>query len=281
MGLYITDKIADKIIEWITNESPPRAFPLSDFDRLRQEIRPCDVLLIEGRSRVSEVIKLMTSSPWSHAALYIGHLYNIDNSLLRQKILQHYQGNEDDELIIESLLGEGTIVSPLSKYKPDHMRICRPKGIAYKDAQQVIAYTVGKLGAQYDVRHIFDLARFLLPWSIFPRRWRSSLFQYSANGSLRLICSTLLAEAFDSVKFPVLPLITTNEKTGIELVPRNPRLFTPSDFDYSPFFEIIKYPMIDIEHSHSLYRKLPWNIEGKYGHDDEIIYTEKVPKDKN
>ena len=37
----------------------------------------------------------------------------------------------------------------------------------------------------------------------------------------------------------------------------NPRLFTPKDFDYSPYFEIVKYPLIEIGRE-SVYRQLPW-----------------------
>lgn len=39
---------------------------------LRACLRPGDVLLIEGHSRVSTAIKYLTQSTWSHAALYVG-----------------------------------------------------------------------------------------------------------------------------------------------------------------------------------------------------------------
>ncbi|MFG1491737.1 hypothetical protein ABMA58_20975, partial [Oceanospirillum sp. HFRX-1_2] len=53
------------IVNWLTHQRPAPEFPLSDFERIRYEVRPCDVLLIEGRSRVSDVIKMITQSPWS------------------------------------------------------------------------------------------------------------------------------------------------------------------------------------------------------------------------
>ena len=37
----------------------------------------------------------------------------------------------------------------------------------------------------------------------------------------------------------------------------NPNLCTPSDFDYSPYFDIIKYPFLDFHH-HAEQRLLPW-----------------------
>ncbi|MCW5590066.1 MAG: hypothetical protein KIT27_10470 [Legionellales bacterium] len=278
MRIKLFDKIVKKLIAWLMKDEPPSRFPLSDFDRLRHEIRPCDVLLFEGRSRVSEVIKLITQSPWSHAALYIGRLHDIENPILRDRIKEFYPHEDNEQLIIESVLGKGTLVSPLSRYHRDHIRICRPKGISHHDGQQVIGHAIGRLGMDYDVRQIVDLARFLFPWSVIPRRWRSSLFTHNPNAPLRQICSTSLAEAFDSVKFPILPLIKEHAETGIELIPRNPRLFTPKDFDYSPFFEIIKYPIFDMSLSGALYRNLPWNREGTYSNDDGSVYAKTLPQ---
>ena len=45
--------IGSRIIHWLTDERPPQGVPQSDFDRLSYEMRPADVLLVEGRSRVS------------------------------------------------------------------------------------------------------------------------------------------------------------------------------------------------------------------------------------
>ena len=110
--------------------------PLSDFDRLRYEIRPGDVILVEGRSPISEIIKTITLSNWTHSAIYIGRLHNIDDPMLRQFIQRFYQGEMDDQLIIESQLGEGTIVDCISKYTDDHLRICRPTSITREDSQK-------------------------------------------------------------------------------------------------------------------------------------------------
>ena len=41
-------------------------------ERLAEVLRPGDVLLVEGHTRVSGPIKYMTQSNWSHAALYVG-----------------------------------------------------------------------------------------------------------------------------------------------------------------------------------------------------------------
>ena len=57
-------------------------------------------------------------------------------------------------------------------------------------------------------------------------------------------------------------------KNGVELIPRNTRLYTPADFDYSPYFDIKKYPFMGTGDS-TPYRDLPWNKDGVIGHGDK------------
>jgi hypothetical protein len=231
-----------KVSKWLLYEPPSPPSPLCDFEKIRFELRIADVILAEGRNKASRIIKHITQSTWSHAALYIGRLYDIDDANLRTHIRKYYKGPPEEQLIIESVMGEGTIITPLSEYKGHHVRICRPRGLPREDAQKVIAFAVNHLGMRYSLRHIFDLARFLFPWSILPRRWRSSLFTHNALKPTEEICSLLIARAFLSVRFPITPEIREDSE-HVTLVSRDPRLFTPKDFDYSPFFDIIKYPM--------------------------------------
>lgn len=254
----VPDKLINVITNWLMKNSKPSPFPLCDFERIKYELRPCDVILIEGRNRVSEVIKVITQSSWSHAALYIGRLHDIENPILRKHVQENYHGDPNSQLLIESYLGKGTIVTPLESYKLDHIRICRPSGISRQDAQHVISYAISRLGIEYDVKQILDLCRYFFPWGIFPRRWRSSLFQQNIGRATKQICSTLLAEAFATVKFPIRPLVTRDKKRGVKFFRRNPRLCTPSDFDYSPYFDIIKYPLFEVKTS-AVYRDLPWS----------------------
>ncbi len=127
--------IRNAVISWLQHKRPLPSTPLSDFERIRHEVRPCDVILVEGRSRVSEVIKLVTQSTWSHAALYIGRLHDIEDPLLQDALRRHYIGTADKQLIIESELGMGTVVRPLTTYEQEHLRICRPRGLGYTDSQ--------------------------------------------------------------------------------------------------------------------------------------------------
>ena len=267
-----------RISHWITQslmkEEPPapNSTPLYDFDRLCYELRPCDVLLIEGRSHVSEVIKLATQSPWTHSMLYIGRLHDIHNPIMRARVNANYNGDPHDQLVIEAMLGEGTIVSCIDKYKDEHVRICRPKNLSPIDAMQVIAYAISQIGLDYDVRQILDLLRFMFPYSFLPRRWRSSLFAKHPGKQTRTVCSTMLAEAFHSVKFPIMPFAEKTTNGKIRLFQRNPRLYTPKDFDYSPYFDIIKYPFFGLDDV-SIYKRLPWENEEVYCNDLNDCYV--------
>ncbi len=254
--------LGKKIVTWLASDKAPAGKPLCDFERIRYEIRPCDVLLVEGRSRVAEIIRTITQSAWSHSAIYIGRVHDIDDPALREKVLSIYNGDPDEQLILEAWLGEGTVINPLSKYINDSIRICRPTGLSRMDAQQVLTYALAHLGFEYDVRQILDLARFLFPYSFIPRRWRSSLFEHNAGTPTRSVCSSMIAAAFASVSFPIVPLLQERKDGSLRMFARNARLYTPRDFDYSPYFDIIKCPHLDFGH-HASYRNLPWDQKGR------------------
>lgn len=261
----------DKLVDWLTREPPPAEVPPCDFNRLKYEIRPGDVILVEGQSRVSKIIRTITQSPWTHTALYVGRLHDIEDNSLRKIVAVHMKKRENVRVVIEGLLGQGTVVTPLSAYKHHHIRICRPIGLAPVDAEAVIAFAIKSLGKNYNVRQLLDLARFLLPWSILPRRWGSSLFKTPSGQPEPGICSTMIAEAFHSVHFPILPTMQSNDKNEVALIQRNPHLFTPKDFDYSPYFEIIKYPFFNPEQATPYYRRLPWTRDTLVSHDNGVI----------
>jgi hypothetical protein len=270
-------KLRDKLTDWLTYEPPPAELMPYDFNRLKYEIRPGDVLLIEGRSRISRVIRSITQSPWTHTALYIGRLIDFEDEELQVIIRKYIDVKENTRLIIEDILDKGTVIEPLSSYRNHHIRICRPIGITPTDIHLVIGYAIKSLGQPYNVRQLLDLTRFLLPWTILPRRWGSSLFRTSTGKPESGICSSLIAEAFSSVQFPILPFVRPDQEKGVELFQRNPYLFTPKDFDYSPYFEIIKYPLFNPDEPLPYYRRLPWTKSG-FLHQDEGIL--KAPRTK-
>src|SRR5205085_11448104 len=91
-------------------------FTPSDPNALAASLRPGDVLLVEGNNHISGVIKYLTQSTWSHAALYVGAL---DNRAT----------DGETHTLIEAELGIGVDSAPPSKYSRFHTRVCRPAGL--------------------------------------------------------------------------------------------------------------------------------------------------------
>lgn len=200
---------------------------------LRQQLLPGDVLLVEGDRRISVAIKYLTQSTWSHAALYVGHVR--DDRL----------GDADGPLLIEADMKNGVIAVPLSKYRSLNTRICRPVNLTDEDRGRIVEFMVERLEMTYDLKHIFDLLRYLLPTPPVPVRWRRRMLSLGSGDPTRAICSTLIAQAFQSVHYPILPKIREAPAPGSnarrELYQmRYYGLFTPRDFDLSPYFEIVK-----------------------------------------
>lgn len=280
-SLYL--KLRNKITNWLIYEPPAVEIMPYDFNRLKYEIRPGDVLIIEGRSRISKIIRTITQSPWTHAALYIGRLNDFEDEEIKQLVRKHVDNTVTDNtrLIVEDLMDVGTVITPLNFYHNHHIRICRPIGITPADLHLVVNYAIKALGQPYNVRQLLDLTRFTLPWTILPRRWGSSLFRTSSGEPESGICSSLIAEAFTSVHFPILPYVKPDDTYGMEVFQRNPYLFTPKDFDYSPYFEIIKYPLFNPDEPLPYYRRLPWSKSGFLHHDDGILAAPKKKTKKS
>jgi len=210
-------------------------FTPSDFSSLCQTLKPGDVLLVEGRERISNAIKYLTQSTWSHAAMFVG-----------DALPKPEDGSERPRLI-EVNLGEGCVAVPLTKYQTYNTRICRPTGLSDAECAAVITFMVEHLGLSYDMRNIFDLLRYFFPTPPVPVRWRRRMIAFGSGDPTRAICSSLLAQAFQSVYYPILPE-SHPASAGDPAVHqhdevlhiRHHSLFTPRDFDLSPWFSVIK-----------------------------------------
>ena len=156
-------------------------FTPTDPAALRAHIKPGDILLIEGRNHISGIIKYLTQSTWSHAALYVGPMAG-----------HEAVGGEPCELV-KSNLDEGIICVPLSKYFQFHTRICRPIALSSDDCKAVCNYAIKRIGLQYDLKNLIDLARYLVPLPV-PQRWRRRMIALGSGDPTRLICSALIAQ---------------------------------------------------------------------------------------
>ena len=214
----------------------------SDFDTLWGILQPGDILLVEGNQHVSAAIKYLTQSTWSHAAFYVGHV------LPRPASDQHGKRAERPRLV-EVTLGEGCIATPLSRYQNYNTRICRPVGLSQEDQRKIVEFMISKVGLKYDTRNIFDLLRYFLPTPPVPVSWRRKMLAFGSGDPTRAICSSLIAQAYQSINYPILPEVTlapgrtsaksTYSKSEILHI-RHHSLFAPRDFDLSPYFQVIK-----------------------------------------
>ncbi len=219
-------------------------------DVLATILRKGDVLLVEGSSRFGVAIKYITQSSWSHAALYVADALGASP-----------EGNES-LVLVEADVKEGVRAVPLSRYHHNHTRICRPVELTAEEADAVVNYAISRIGHRYDLKNIIDLARYLIQRPPVPNRFRRRLLALGSGHPTRAICSSVIAQAFQSVRYPILPDVVVREsddpacKDCYEeiLHIRHHSLFAPRDFDVSPYFRIVKPT---IEHGFD-FRKLTW-----------------------
>jgi len=248
-------ELLDGLNAWITEVlsrpiqgfEPPTAYSV---DQLGAALQPGDVLLVEGNLRISSVIKYITQSTWSHVALYVGP--------------QPGAGGDDAPVLVEAELAKGVILSPLSKYVNFHTRICRPIGLRPEDRERVVAHALARVGQGYDLKNVIDLARERLSRRSVAAAVKRGLRALGSGNPTLTICSTLIAQAFQTVRFPIL---ASRRQPRSEVQPdctddhleeawevRHFSRFTPRDFDVSPYFAVVKpLPREDFD-----YRQLRW-----------------------
>ena len=228
---------------------------INNMENLYREIQPGDVLLVEGRSELSRIIQLLTKSSWSHAAIYIGdRLKDPVGERLKSK-LNSVGYTDRQHLLIEADTGNGVIAIPLNSYENYNIRICRPFGITAQDLQSVVDDVIDNLGKQYDHENILDLALLLLPSFLNPFKKRTVQACLGGCSEYKVICSGMIAQAFQKVGYPIVPSLLAesdddnllmNDPYGSKLIMRHYSQIVPRDFDLSPNFEIVKYNMIGL-----------------------------------
>jgi hypothetical protein len=74
------------------------------------------------------------------------------------------------------------------------------------------------------------------------------MLAFGSGDPTRAICSSLIAEAFERIRYPVLPRITAEFRADPRvrhqrreiLEIRHHSLYAPRDFDLSPYFHVVK-----------------------------------------
>lgn len=267
--------LTDRITRFLTR--PRRYYEQRgscDLASLERVIRKCDVLLVEGDQRVSDVIKLLTRSSWSHAALYIGDELLRGDPETRERALRTF-GEDARHMLVEAVF-DGVVASPLRKYIDYNSRLCRPRRLRSDDAGRIVERAIAAIGWRYDLRNVLDLALHLVAATLLPQRLGAKMLRFGSRVPTEVICTSLLGRLFHEVSFPVLPgealapvAVRSSELPGlVQLLRgrsarpravrrrRHPTLLTPRDFDLSPYFEVVK--VAALQEREFDYREIEW-----------------------
>lgn len=247
----LLDWLSRRLATYLSKQIKCHSVPTSTWEALQASIKPGDVLLVDGNTRISTAIKYLTQSTWSHATLYLGLDANLGVA-----------ENGEMNVLVEADLEEGIRSLPLSFYRHLHTRICRPVGLSEQDIEKLIGYSRSRLGHQYDLKNVWDLARYLCPTPPVPTRYRRSMLALGSGDPTRAICSTFIAQGFQSVRYPILPERLTDSDYAPDSEAqrreyfqiRHHSLFAPRDFDASPYFDVVK-PTLELGFD---YRQFQW-----------------------
>ena len=232
MSASVSRNLGEKLASYLSKAQPGyQRLDTIGVDEIATVLRPGDVVLVEGNTRVSIAIKYLTQSSWSHACLYIG-------------------GRETDETqvssqhqLLEADLRAGVRIVPLEHYQDFNLRICRPVSLSQEEIDRLIKFAMNKLGYKYDLKNVIDLIRYLIQRPAVPTRYRRSMIGLGSGEPTKAICSTLIAESFQAIDYPILPRLGPQTGANGEVpiyYKRHFTHFTPRDFDLSPYFQVIK-----------------------------------------
>lgn len=234
MSSTFKQRLGGSLAKFLTRPLPGyRRLDTVTIEQVARVMEPGDILLVEGDSRISSAIKYLTQSSWSHACLYCADR----NTDVAQPSL------------LEADLKDGVRLVNLAFYRGYNLRICRPAGLNADEIQSVITFAKSRLGHRYDLKNIFDLVRYLIQKPPVPNRMRRAMLGLGSGDPTKAICSTLVAQSFQCVNYPILPIPEGEEGEPASVgddgkVPsyyrRHFTHFVPRDFDLSPYFDIVK-----------------------------------------
>ncbi len=200
--------------------------------RFLEMAQPCDVILVRGDQRISQIVQTLTHSAFSHSAFYLG-----------------------DGKIVEAD-PEGVLVTPIERYIHLDIRICRPTMLNEAGKRIVTRHILEmvKLQPRYDIANIEKLL-----FKYIYIKFRPDLHVY-LGGSTKFetyyICSGIIAHGFHKAGYPIVPTLRFRKNrqrlsTTLESVDdyfqwvthskKNYSQIVPADFDNSSFFDTVKF----------------------------------------
>ena len=217
--LSFLEVLGTQLAKFLTREHVHNyAYYRISIDDIKSILKPGDVVLVEGQSRVSSAIQFITNSNWSHAAVFIGKTDFFNHCLIEVKTV------------------DGCTYTDIDTYMHHNLRICRPIFLDKRKKKILINHLIKKIGSKYDLKNIIDLIRYIYPNPPIPKKFRRNLIGIGAGDPTKAICSSLIAEAFKEIDHPILPFKGKSKN----IIVRHPSFCLPKDFDISPFFQIIK-----------------------------------------
>jgi hypothetical protein len=188
-----------------------------DLQSLAAVLLPGDVLLTDGNTRAAAIVRRATRSTWAHVALYVGPL----------------EEGLDPRCIVEADFVAGVRAVRLSELKARHLHVLRPTPLNDTDRRRLADWVVSRIGDKYDLAHAWALGTRLLRLPL-PSRL-SPPPSNAAEFARRFICSSLLAQAFLLVGYPIIPARHGMSPAGSADL----RHLTPCDFESASIFEVV------------------------------------------
>jgi hypothetical protein len=207
-------RLIDRLVLFLAQ--PVKQYSLvdtADLHTLTTVLRHGDVVLASGKTRAAALVRRFTGSCWAHAAMYVGPL----------------EEGPDPRCIVEADIAEGVRAVPLTEFRGQRVLVLRPTGLAPEDRHRLVQWVLTHIGNRYDLGHAWALAKTVL------RVPRSLPVPPVSESATRFICSSLLAQAFILVGYPIAPAhVRVRDASGSDL-----RYVTPRDFEGASGFEEI------------------------------------------
>jgi hypothetical protein len=139
----------------------------------------------------------------------------------------------DPRCIVEADIAAGVRSIRLSELTGLNVRVLRPVALNDTDRGRLAEWVVSRIGGEYDLKHAWALARSFL--RLPPKSDLAPASSGFAGSATRFICSSLLANAFALVGYPILPV----RKAVIAVSAADQRNIIPGDFETAPVFEVV------------------------------------------